>query len=803
MLITYIKITLRNIYKRRVFSLISISGLALGVASFLIIYLYITHEVGYERFYDNYRDVYRVVNVYNFDGVGENSASSPFPLAFTMKNEYPAFIENAVRLFNFQAPSMFTEFDDISFNEKRFYFADSTYFQIFNHDFIRGNPETALDEQFSLVITESAAAKYFGESDPMGKTIRIEDAINLKVTGVIKDVPARTHFKFDFLASLSSVKSIYRGKLPQTWVWNPCWTYLLLNPAVDPEALEAQFPGFIQKFFYDAEKDNISLYLQPLKDIHLKSKLDYEIEPNNSISSIYILSAIAVFLLLISIINFVNMATATAAGRAHEIGIKKVNGARRVELIIQFLGESLIISLVSSLLALIILELTIPVINDLIGSNISIGQLVSPMNIMLIAGLWLFTGLLSGIYPAIYLSSFRPIAVLSGFASLGMRSGLPRKILVTIQFAISIFLIIGTFSIHRQLKYLQNADLGFNPGNILVIPINNSSVAQVYPAFKKELLQHHSIISITAMDDIFGVGHNTHEFRPEGFPEDQWQFYPALVVMYDFLKTFQIDLVAGRDYIKENKSDPLNGIIINESMVRHLGWGTPEEALGKKMTSLSGDERVIGVIGDFQPTSLREAPGPFVLNMKENPGEIMWFLKYMAVKIQKGSEKSALNYIENIWNDFAPGRPFEFFFLEDRITALYKDEESLTRLSLIFTFIVIFLSMMGLLGLVSFMSEQKTKEIGIRKVLGASRLHIVFGLSKEFLWLIVIASVVSWSLAFIVVDNWLSHFAHRIHLSWPVFVVASLAAVLISSLVAGTRAYFASGADPAVTLKYE
>ncbi|MBN1340391.1 MAG: ABC transporter permease [Bacteroidales bacterium] len=803
MLLTYLKISLRNILKRRVFSLISISGLALGLASFLVIYLYISNETGYEKFHNRHKDIYRVVNVYNFEGVGENSASSPFPLAFTMLGEYPACIENAVRIYNFQAPSIFTQHGELSFNEKRFFFADSTYFQIFDHEFIRGNPNTALQEQFSVVMTESAAGKYFGNDDPMGKTIRVEEAINLTVTGVIKDVPSQTHIRFDLIASLSSVKSFYRGRLPLTWVWNPCWTYLLLSPFVDPSQLEEQFPEFISKYFYDAEKDNISLYLQPLKDIHLKSKLDYEIEPNNSISSIYILSSIAVFLLLISIINFVNMATATAAVRAREIGIKKVTGARRSELILQFLGESLVISMISTLLSLIILELSAPAINRLIGSDISITQLARPANILLITGLWLITGLLSGLYPALFLSSFKPISVLSGFASVGMRSGLPRKILVAAQFSISIFLIIGTYSIHRQLKYLRSANLGFNSENVMIIPINNSSVAQVYPAFRKELLRHHGILSITAMDDIFGVGHNTHEFRPEGLPEDQWQFYPALVVMYDFLKTFEMEIVAGRDYIRENKSDPLYGILINESMVAHLGWGSPENALGKKMRSLSGDERVIGVIRDFQPTSLREAPGPFVLNMKETPGEVMWFLKYMAVKIQKGTEKSALNFIENKWNDFTPGRPFEYFFLDEKISALYRDEESLSRLSLIFTIIVIFLSMMGLLGLISFMSEQKTKEIGIRRVLGASRLHIMYNLSREFLWLILIASVFAWCLAYLVVDNWLSHFAYRVSLGWQVFFIASAAALVLSSLVTGIRAWLASGADPASTLKYE
>jgi len=803
MIRNYIKVTFRNIAKRKTYSIVNILGLSIGIASFLIIYLFISDEISYDRYHKNAGNIYRLVNVYDFDGVGENSASAPFPVAFTLKGDYPDMIKNVVRVYNFQAPRSYVEYEEKKFNEKHFFFADSTFFNIFDFEFIKGNPQAALNESGSVVITESIAKKYFGKENPLGQSIRFEQNINLHVTGVIKEVPNQSHFRFDFIGSMSTLRQQYGGRLPQTWVWNPCWTYLLLNDNVDPEALEAKFPEFIQSYFYDAEKDNITLDLQPLTDIHLKSKLDYEIEPNNSFTSIYILSVIAVFMLVIAIINFMNLATATSAGRAKEIGIKKVTGAYRSQLIFQFIGESVIMSFIALVLALTLIEFILPYFNDFTGKVISINTLFGGYNIFLVILLGLAIGFLSGIYPAFFLSAFSPVSVLKSSLRSGAKSGLPRKILVVLQFTISITLIIGTIIIREQLNFMQNADLGFDKDNIIIVPINRTPIANIYPSFKKELLNNANIISVSAMDDIFGASHNTHEFRPEGFPEDQWQFYPALVVKYDFLKTFKIDLIAGRDYREENKTDPLNGVLINEAMVKHLGWESPQAALGKKLKSLSGEERIIGVFNDFHPTSLHEATGPFILNMKEFPGEVMWFLKYMAVRIQPGTEKNALMSIEKLWNKTAPGRPFEYFFLSDELEELYDDEKNLSRLSFVFTIMVIFIAALGLLGLASYMVEQKTKEIGIRKVLGATVFNIIKNLSKEFFWLILLASIFAWVIAYLIAVDWLSHFAYQTTINWLTFILSSLIAMGLTLLITSFRAILASRADPVDTLKYE
>ena len=803
MLINFFRTAIRYLIKRKTYSLINVIGLATGIASFILIMLYVMDELGYDRYHERADDIYRIAQIYDFEGVGENSASLPFPLAFTLKNDFPGLVENICRIYNFQAPRSLIEYGEMKFNERRFFFADSTFFEIFNHRFIQGDPATALDEINAVVITESMARKYFGDEDPMGMILKFEEVAPLKVSGVIADVPTQSHFIFDFMGSMASVKGAYGGRLPKTWVWNPCWTYMVLAKGAKPEMLEEKFPAFIEKYFYDAEKDNVTLYLQALTDIHLESRIDYEIEQNSNSSYIFILSSIAIFLLLIAAINFMNLSTATSGNRAREIGIKKAIGVSKHRLITQFLGESLILTYISLLLAIIVVELTIPAFNTFTGKDFELAILLQPEYVISLLILGLIVGIFSGIYPAFYLSSFNPLNVLNGAHGLSRDSGLARKILVVIQFIISINLIIGTMVIFNQLNYLKDAKLGFNKDNIMVVPVNRTPIVRSYDAFSKELMQDSRIFNVTAMDDIFGAAHNTHEFRPEGLPEDQWQFYPAMVVMWNFVETFDIEVVAGRDYSETNKSDPAKGILINEAMVRHMGWESNEAAIGKKFKSLSGEERVMGVINDFHATSLHEASGPFVLNMKENPGEIAWFLKYIAIKYQAGKEQEVISYVNKVWMNYAPSRPFEYTFLEQELKKLYADEDNLSFLSLIFTLLILFIAGLGIFGLVSFMAEKRTKEIGIRKVLGAGTMHIVKLLSIEFFWLICIASVLAWAVSWLVISDWLNHFAYSTSLNWVMFLCAAMIAMAIALTITTIKAWFASKTDPVDTLKYE
>ncbi len=802
MWINYLKIAFRNLRKYKLYTLINISGLAIGIASFILIWIYIIDELSYDRYHRQANDIFRIVNVHDFEGVGENSASSPFPVAWTLRNEYPQLVKNVVRVFNRQLPRTLIQHGDKTYNERRFFFADSTFFQIFDHQFIYGDPNKALDEINSIVITESTAKRYFGEINPMGQTFRVEGQLDFVVTGMIEDVPLNSHFTFDMMASISSLRKPYGGQLPNTWVWNPCWTYLLVEEAKEEE-LESLFPAFVEKYFFDAEKEHISLYLQPLTDIHLKSKLDYEIEPNSNASYLQILQAIAFFLLIIAIINYVNLSTATSAGRAREIGVKKVFGAYRHQLVYQFLFESVLLSLFALGLAIILIDVILPGFNSFSNKDIHISLLLEPWYLISVTALGVLTGLLAGLYPAIYLSVFNPILVLNNKLGQVAKSGLGRKVLVVVQFTISIVLVIVTLNIFKQVDYLNNADTGFTKENVLLLPISGTKLSRDFEAFKEELMQHPKVLSVTAMDDIIGVAHNTHEFRPEGFPEDKWQFYPALVVRYDFLETFGINLLAGRDYSEDMKTDPEKGMLISEAMVRHQGWASNEEAIGKKFRSLRGEERIIGVFENFNATSLHEAAGPFVLNIKENPNEIRFFLKYIAIKMDAAHDKETMAFLEKKWMEAEKSRPFEYNWLDQELEQLYHDEEVLGELSLNLTLVIIFIALLGLFGLAAFMTNQRSKEIGIRKVFGAGEASIMKLLSFEFARLLLVAIAFAWPLSYWLIDEWLNYFAYQTSMDWWSFLHGAIIAFVLAMLITTSRAFIAWRANPIDTLKYE
>ena len=800
----YVKILLRSLYKRKTYTIVNVLGLAIGITSFILIMLYVVDELSYDRHHNKVNDIYRVCMVYDFEGVGENSASMPFPVAYTLKDEYPDMIDQVVRVFNFQSTRNLVEYEDLKFNESRFYFADSTYFQIFDHEFVAGDPLTALDEPASVVLTESMARKYFGDGDAMGKTLKFETRLPLKVTGIIRDVKSQSHLKFDFLASLSSVRPLFRGQLPQTWVWNPCWTYLVLNDEVRPDALEANFPAFINKYYFDAQRESITMYLQPMADIHLHSRLDYELEPNGNYSYIVTLSVIAVFLLVIASINFMNLSTATAGSRSREIGIRKVTGADRTRLFIQFIGESLFLTLLAMILALVLIELLLPAFNTYTGKALTFNSLVNPTYILDLVVIWLFLGLLSGAYPALYLSSFKPLSVLKGNMGSESRSGMARKVLVVFQFTISIALIIGTMVIFRQVRYLQSAELGFNPKNIFLLPIHRTGVAIDFNTFKDEIMKNPDIVSVTAVDDIVGAAHNTHEFRHKGMTEEEWRFYPALVVQDDFIKTFEIEIVAGRDYHPKSQVDPVSAILVNEAMVKHLGWSSNEEALGERFRSLNGEEKIVGVFRNFQATSLREPSGPFVLNIKEQPNHVLFFMRYAAIRTSGKNTRETLAFLEKEWNRFEQNRPFDYTMLETELVSLYKEERNLGTLSLVFTALILFVAALGLFGLASFMAEKRTKEIGIRKVLGATVMNILFLLQRDFAKLILIAMVIAWPLAYYLIEElFLQQFALRVPFSIWIFLLSGAMALAISMIIISWRAISASLLNPVDTLKYE
>ena len=803
----YLKIALRNILKYKGYSIINIAGLTIGIACCLVIILYVKDELSYDRFHSKADRIYRVIEHVKIDGVGEESASMPFPFGETIPVEFPDAIEASVRLFNFQSPTLSLEYGtsgEKRFNEPRFYFADSNFFQIFDFELVRGNAETALDEPNSIVITESMVPKYFGDEDPMGKTLRYQNALNLQVTGIAKDVPANSHIQFDFLASFSTIRPIFGGQYPQNWYWNPCWTYVLLSEGVSPDYVESRFPEMIEKYFPQVIKDKTTIFMQPLTDIHLKSNLDYEMHPNSNESYVYIFSAIAVFILLIACINFMNLATARSANRSREVGMRKVLGAFRIQLVKQFIGESLLLSFISAVLAVISVQLFLPVFNNFASKAIAMDFLGDAFLLLIVFLIALFVGAVSGIYPALFLSAFQPAAVLKGSTTKGASNTLLRKGLVVVQFAVSIILLIGTTILFEQLNFLQNKNLGFDKDKVIMVHAYNSGLATWYDTFKGQILQDPRVLNATVMEEALGSKNQTATYQPEGSPNNQSHQIPRLLGHFDFTETLGMEMAAGRGFSKEYAADTLNSLIINEAAAKFFGW-TPEEAIGKRIDQGIGQQvlsrRIVGVIKDFNYASLHNPIKPFILELPQNQFQMNIFMRYIAVKVNTDDFQSTIAFLEEKFREVVPNRSFEYFFLDDNLNKLYDAETKMSKVFTAFSILAIFIACLGLFSLASFTAEQRTKEVGIRKVMGASVIGIVGLISKEFIILVIAANIIAWPLANFVMNNWLETFAYRIYFGWGTFLISGLTALVIAMLTVSYQAFKAATANPVDSIR--
>jgi len=806
MISNYLKTALRNIQKHKGYSLINIFGLAIGMACCLLIMMYVQDELSYDRYHTHADRIYRVIEEVRLEGVGEESSSMPFPAGDTIPLEYPDAVEAAVRFYNFQLPKLSVEYGTTGtkrFNEPRFFFADSAVFRVFSFKLVEGDPHKALEEPNSVVITEDMADKYFEDQDPLGKILRWQGTVNLTVTGIVENVPAHSHFQFDFLASFATLRRLYGGNLPQGWYWNPCWTYLLLKEGVDPAALQARFPGLVQKYFPDSIKDKVVIKLQPLTDIHLFSHLDYEISPNSEISYIYIFSAIAVFVLLIACINFMNLATARSASRGREAGMRKALGAHRGQLIRQFLGESLLLCAAAAVLAAILVEIVLPAFNAFSGKALSTDYFSDGRLLTGLALITLAVGFLSGVYPAFFLSGFDPVRVLKGTLERGGRSIAFRKILVVVQFSISIVLIIGTLISFQQLDFLRNKPLGFDRDQVVMLAAYGTGLPRWYDRFRDQVLQDPHVLHVTAVEDVLGDKYQTGSFIPEGARDTNMQQIPLLVVMFDFFETFDMQMAAGRSFSKQFPTDITEGIIINESASRRFGW-EPQQALGKRLRQQGGLMlQIVGVVRDFNYTDLALPITPFVLEMPRNQGQMNGRVRYVAVKISGSDVKTTLDFLKTKWGELVPGRSFEYFFLDDELDKLYEAEEKMGQVFGVFTVLAIIIACLGLFALASFTTEQRTREIGIRKVLGAQVTGIVILLSREFAKWVLIANLVAWPTAYWIMQSWLNGFAYRTRVGIFTFAVATGMAFLIALLTVSFQAVKAAVADPVQALRHQ
>ncbi|HTS44754.1 MAG TPA: ABC transporter permease [Puia sp.] len=793
MLRNYFKIAFRNLWRHRVFSSINILGLAVGMSTCFLIYLYVSFELSYDKFNTKADHIYRLVCDVRTPTETINTSSTSMPMAVNIKRDFPE-VESFVRI---DGASLLVRKGDVKFQEEKSMFADSSLFGIFDFPFIYGDPHTALKEPFSVVLSQTAAKKYFGSSNPVGQSVLLTDAgFNCKITGVMKDIPENSQFRADMFVSMATFSDTLNRHIDEEWGRFGANSYLLLKPGTNPKHLESEFPAFLDKRDGDEMKKSkmsFTLFLEPLKDVYLKSRRG-GFETGN-INNVYIFSVIAVFILLIACINFINLTTARSAERAKEVGIKKVIGAARTQLTRQFLGESIVISLLAFVLAVLLCVLLLPLFNHLSGKIVGTGIFSHPGYIGILFLISVGIGLVAGIYPALVLSSYKPIIVLRGRFATGTRGLILRKGLVITQFTISIALIIGTIVVYRQLNYMRNQDLGFSKEQMLVIDTHGDDHGLT---FKNEISSVPGVLSTAFSSSVPGGGNpGAYSEIENKSGEMQVANLDLYFVDFDYIPQYKMQMVAGRAFSKDFLSDTTQAMILNESALKLFGYSSPKEAIGRKFSQWGRQGMIIGVVKDFHFRSLREEIKP--LSMRIEPGGC----NLVSANVSTANLQNTIKQIQSKWERIIPYRPFSYFFLDEFFNNQYRSEDKFGNLFLNFAILAIFISCLGLLGLASYSTIQRTREIGIRKVMGASVSNIVNLLSKDFLKLVLLAFVIATPVAWYAMNGWLRNFAYRININWWIFAGAGIAALLIALITVSFQAIKAAIANPVKSLRTE
>jgi putative ABC transport system permease protein len=803
----YLKVALRNLWKNKGFSAINILGLAIGLACFLLIALYVVDELSYDRFHEKANRIYRVDSEIKFGGNELNLAVTSDPMGPTLKKDYPQ-VEEYVRIhadggFMFRKGNEFVREGDVIY-------ADSTLFNVFTLPVISGSAKGALDAPNTIVISESAAKRYFTSTDVIGKSMELDDKSLFRITAVIKDLPHNSHFRPDFILPIKNDKYGWGSYLSHNFN-----TYIVLRPGTDAKAFEKNFAQIIEKYVFpqaaemmkipsmaDFEKSGNKLVysLMPLTDIHLRSDRTAELGPNGNIQYVYIFGAVALFILLIACINFMNLSTARSANRAQEVGIRKVLGTQRKNLIFQFLTESTLTAIISLLIAIGIAYLVLPLFNDISTKSLSIKGLFTGGTLIILILLPFVVGMLAGSYPAFFLSSFKPIAVLKGKMVMGSRSGFIRSGLVIFQFFVSIVLITGTIIVYKQLNFIQNTELGFKKDQVLVVN-DVYALGKNLDSYKNEMLQTTGVISgsVSSFLPVSSARNDNSFYKNAVFDSKDALQMQTWSVDYDYLKTMGMQIVKGRGFSKEFKTDS-NAIILNEAAVKVLGYDDP---IGKKVytftdlqTKAIASFEIVGVVKNFHYESLHQNIGPLSLHIGNSPG-------LLSFKVTAANLPNILKTAENKWKTMAPGMPFAYQFLDDSFDRMYRDEQRVGKIALIFSILTIFIACLGLFGLATFIAEQRTKEIGIRKVLGASVGNIVGMLSKDFIKLVLVAAIIAVPIAWWGTNKWLEDFAYRVNIGWWIFLVAGVAAILIALGTISWQAVKAALTNPVKNLRNE
>lgn len=811
MLRNYWKIAFRNMAKYKFISFINLFGLTVGMTCCLLILTYILHEVSYDKYNSKADRIYRVTRSFNNkEGIVSlhlGAVAPPFgPL---LKNEF-SDIQKVTRLLPLGGATPM-HYQDKIFNEKDIFCADSNFMQVFDVSLVKGDPATALNDPFCVVLTEQVAKKYFGDEDPMNKVIRMNNQYNCKVTGIFKPLPSAAHLHPEIMLSFNTLKdsAIYGEKnLLTNWGNNAFYTYLLFPKDYPVKHIQAQFPYFLDKYMREpgqaADFKNskyTALYLQKLTDIHLTSHLDEEIEENGDKARVYIFGAIALFILLIACINYMNLSTARSALRAKEIGIRKVSGAQRNEIITQFLSESVLITYIAIALAVGLTWLTLPWLNTVTGQELTMQGLSQWQVLVPLALAPLAVGLLSGVYPALFMSSFQPVKVLKGLFKVSGSSISFRKVLVVTQFSISIILIISTAIVFQQLHYMQEKSLGFNKDHVVTLQYDQG-LDKTYEAFRNDLLQY-SGIRDAALSSRTPGGRLLDEMGASTESGDSLTPVTAdikyVAADYDFVPTYSIPMTAGRNFSRAFATDSTS-FLLNVAATQALGLRTPQEAVGKRFAYGGVKGRVIGVINNFHFESLHQKILPIILVM---PSRVNGGYNRISVKLAGSDLPAAIAHLEKTWKRFLPETPFEYTFVDEQFGKLYQSEQRQGTLFTSFACIAIFIACLGLLGLSAFAITQRIKEIGIRKVLGASAGGIVGLLSKDFLKLVAISALIAFPVAWYAMHHWLQDFAYRISIQWWVFLLAGVLASAVALITIGFQAIKAALANPVKSLRSE
>ncbi|MDD5764890.1 MAG: ABC transporter permease [Candidatus Marinimicrobia bacterium] len=809
MFVNYLKIAIRNLKKYKQYSIINVLGLTIGITACVMILLYVNFQRSFDRYHENADRIYRIETKASFGGMAFNGPVTCAPMAETLQREFPEVVK-ATRVFRTGYPVL--RYADKAFSEERWFAADSTFFEMFSIPFIDGDPKTALTKPNNVVITESMAKKYFGNEPAVGKVLNSDKQTDYMVTGVVKDIPANSHFHFDFLCSINSYQFILQD---QFWLSNNYFTYILLKENASAKALEEKLPSLIPKYIGPQILQTVGrpleqvmingnfwgYYLTPLTDIHLHANSQYELEPGGNASYVAIFVLIAIFILVIACINFMNLATARSATRAKEVGIRKTLGSGRSQLIRQFLAESIFLSLLSVILAMILVKLLLPAFNNMVGTQIEIHYFNNFIIFPLLIALGLAVGFLAGIYPAFFLAAFDPVVVLKGNLKLKSKHSWLRSTLVVFQFVISIVLFSGALIIFNQLKYIQNKNLGFNKEQVIVVEKTDDIGAQVIP-FKEQLLRNPDILSVSNSNTIPGRNFSNNAHRREGATPDETVAINGIHSDTEFAETYQMTLVAGRYFSKDRPADS-GAVVLNEAAVK--AFGIEEPVIGKGIMEYGPPERgdirheIIGVVKDFHYQSLHYEIRPLAIELFQL-GQLG---RCVSVRVKPENIRETIAYMEKTWKEFASDQAFEYVFFDEDFARLYRSEQDTRKIVTIFSGLAIFIACLGLFGLASFTIVQRTKEIGIRKALGASVRSIFLMLSLDTLKLVLIAMLVSFPISWLIMSKWLQNFSYRISYDFGAFLLAGFAAFIIAIGTVSHQAIRAATSNPVDALKYE